>query len=119
MPRLDLEMPVIRKLVFRFAWKRALLFCLELAWSYCKHRKEFKGLPLGQRWRVLLLTFKTHLGSQSGFWDPLYEHIAGRPSTEDNLIWDQIIPPGYAVLQKIERCVPSHAGEFKYPIPKL
>lgn len=71
--------------------------------------------------RVELLLFKTYLGGDI-YWYGLFKKISGRFPTHptpliDTEVWNTIIPIGYRELQKIEGALPSHAGEFYYPLP--
>jgi hypothetical protein len=73
--------------------------------------------------RVELLIFKTHLGGER-YWKSLFEEITGRlpihpASSVDTSIWDMIIPIGFKALQEITKDLPSHAGEFHYPLPQF
>lgn len=120
----DLQIPFIRKTVFRFAYRHAVILFLILLYACYKQRKEFIELSWNCRRRILFLSFKTHLGSCSHFWNPLFKRVAGRKPQQlyseiDEQIWDQIIPPGYEALDTVRRHIPAHVGTFIFPIPKL
>ncbi|OIO32033.1 MAG: hypothetical protein COZ49_00940 [Candidatus Yonathbacteria bacterium CG_4_10_14_3_um_filter_47_65] len=112
----------------RFAWRHALDLWTRLD-VVCRQRFVPDGCELTEYGhRVLLYSFKTHLGNDRDFWQPLFEKIAPilrrtHHGMLDDSIWDQIIrlgmPHSGVIFREIYGIVGSHAGPFGKNPPDL